>query len=67
MFGFIKNVNGLAQIANRIFETRLYNMFLTSREAQNMEIYHAALDDKNQFIGKSFCFFSLLVKNERMI
>ena len=32
MFGFIKNQNGNAVIANRIFETRLYNRFLSAEE-----------------------------------
>lgn len=50
MFGFIKNENGFIKISNRIFETRLYNMFLTSDEMQDTEIYNRALDDKNQFI-----------------
>ncbi|MBQ8639974.1 MAG: AAA-like domain-containing protein [Lachnospiraceae bacterium] len=50
MFGFIKNQNGNAVVANRIFETRLYNMFLTASEIQSSDIYKAALQDKNQFI-----------------
>ena len=50
MFGFIKNQNGTAVIANRIFETRLYNFYLSATEIQKAEIYKAALQDKNQFI-----------------
>lgn len=50
MFGFVKNRNGNVIIANRIFEIRLYNMFLTTSEAQNSTVYNAALRDKNQFI-----------------
>lgn len=50
MFGFVKNRNGNVVIANRIFEIRLYNMFLTTSEAQNTAVYNAALRDKNQFI-----------------
>lgn len=50
MFGFIKNRNGNVVIANRIFEIRLYNMFLATSEAQNTPVYNAALRDKNQFI-----------------
>lgn len=34
MFGFIKVRNGNVYIANRIFETRLYNMFLMSTDEQ---------------------------------
>lgn len=50
MFGFIKNQNGTAVMANRIFETRLYNYYLSSADMQNMDIYKASLRDKNQFI-----------------
>lgn len=50
MFGFVKNVGGMVQISNRIFETRLYNLFLSLSEAQSISIYDAALIDKNQFI-----------------
>lgn len=50
MFGFIKVEDGTVQIANRIFETRLYNYFLTLPEVQNRDIYKLAVLDKNQFI-----------------
>lgn len=50
MFGFIKVEQGMIQIANRIFETRLYNYFLTLPKAQSGEIYKLALRNKEQFI-----------------
>lgn len=50
MFGLIKNENKNVIVANRIFETRLYNMFLTASDVQTTDIYKAALQDKNQFI-----------------
>lgn len=50
MFGFIKNKNGTVVIANRIFETRLYNLFLTTSKMQSTDMYKMALQDKNQFI-----------------
>lgn len=50
MFGFIKNQHGVVAIANRIFETRLYNFYLSTSEMQNQDIYKASLMDKNQFI-----------------
>lgn len=37
MFGFIKVRNGNVYIANRIFETRLYNMFLMSTDEKFLE------------------------------
>lgn len=50
MFGFAKEENGTVQIANRIFETRLYNYFLTLPGVQNRDIYKAATLNKNLFI-----------------
>lgn len=40
MFGFIKNTNGTVSIANRIFETVLYNWFI-SEEYISSKIYDA--------------------------
>ena len=48
--GFIRIENASVQIANRIFETRLYNYFLTLPEVQNGDMYKLALRSKNQFI-----------------
>lgn len=50
MFGFIKIKNEIVTIANRIFETRLYNYFLTTDEVIGDNIYQSALQDKNQFV-----------------
>ncbi|XCP85792.1 AAA-like domain-containing protein [Roseburia hominis] len=49
MFGFIKEEDGKAVIANRIFETRLYNLFL-SEEMLNNQTYLAGARVKNQFV-----------------
>ena len=49
MLGFVVNRYGNAVVANRIFETILYNWFL-SEESVGNEIHKAALQDKNQFI-----------------
>lgn len=49
MFGFIREDGGKAVIANRIFETVLYHLFLTE-EAMKNESYHAALLDRNRFV-----------------
>lgn len=50
MFGFVKNENGSVVVANRIFEMRLYNMFLAFNDAQSSKLYKAAIQDKNQFV-----------------
>lgn len=62
MFGFIKNQNGTAVISNRIFETRLYNMYLSTPEMQENNIYKASLQDKNQFITNGYLDMRLVLE-----
>ena len=50
MFGFIKNLNGIVAISNRIFEIRLYNYYLSEDEIRGTDIGKASLREKNQFI-----------------
>ena len=61
MFGFVKDFGGIVAVANRIFETRLYNLFL-SEEVMNSESYQAALMDKNQFVQDGFLNMDLVLK-----
>lgn len=49
MLGFIRNSGGSASISNRIFETVLYNYFL-SEELVTSRVYDAGIQEKNQFI-----------------
>ena len=49
MLGFVRNDNGSVIIANRIFETYLYNLFLSEDSTDN-GMYGLAVRDKNQFI-----------------
>ncbi len=50
MFGFVKKEENRIVIANRIFETLLYNLFLASHDMCQNRLYDAALMEKNQFI-----------------
>lgn len=50
IFGFAKKSRDHIIIANRIFETLLYNFFLASPSMQQTRIYDEALRDKSQFI-----------------
>lgn len=50
VFGFLKNSQKTVAVSNRIFETRLYDMFL-AEEILESRIYKAAALDKNQFIS----------------
>ena len=49
MFGFVRQDKDNVVIANRIFETILYDLFL-SEEFLNNQMYDAGLKDKKQFI-----------------
>lgn len=48
MFGFIRNEDGSAVISNRIFETVLYNLFI-SEEFSSSQMYDAGERDCHQF------------------
>ena len=50
MFGFARREGAVVVIANRIFETRLYNRFLTSEEWKESDITQASFMDKNRFV-----------------
>ena len=50
MFGFVKVEDGTVEIANRVFETRLYNYFLTQPEPRSRELRKMAVLDKNLFV-----------------
>lgn len=50
MFGFVKNQDGKVIPANRIFDTLLYNHFLSMDELKSSKIYLASLMDQNLFI-----------------
>lgn len=51
MFGYIVNNNGRVQVANRIFETRLYNLFLSEEELSSA-MSRAAKQDETH--GRKF-------------
>lgn len=51
MFGFVKVRNSTVSIANRIFESRLYNRFLLNCPGQDSKIYREGSRQKNQFVA----------------
>ena len=53
MYGFISNTNDCVSVANRIFETRIYNWFI-SQEATDNRMYSEGVNDKNQFIQDGY-------------
>jgi hypothetical protein len=50
MYGFIKNDNNKVAISNRIFETILYNLFLSDEEIKSSVMYNEGSLAKNIFI-----------------
>ncbi len=50
MFGFVRKKDAKIIIANRIFETRLYNYFLLSEESRTTDIYRLGVREKYRFI-----------------
>ena len=62
MYGFVKEENGSVVIANRIFETRLYNAILTNKQMQKTSIFKAGENDKSQFITGNHLNMELILK-----
>ena len=50
MYGLIRNVNNTVRISNRIFEMRLYNLFLSDEELKNNIFFRAGDLAGNQFV-----------------
>lgn len=61
MYGFIKNRSGKLTIANRIFETRLYNWFISLEQTENA-IFNAGALDKPQFIENGHLNMELILE-----
>lgn len=61
MFGYLKNENGLVAVANRIFETRLYNRYL-SEDIVGSAIADEAELGKNQFVTDGFLNMDLVME-----
>ncbi len=61
MFGFMKEVQNNVVVSNRIFETVLYNLFI-SEELLDSRIYKAALLDGNIFIKDGRLDMELVLK-----
>ncbi len=62
MFGFVKKTGNSITIANRIFETLLYNLFLATPTMQQEPIYDAALKNKNQYIENGHLNMTLVLE-----
>ena len=58
MYGFIRNEDGTVKIDNRIFETRLYNLFLSDEELKRNVFCRTGDLEKNIFISMKIFFSS---------
>lgn len=61
MFGFIRNYQGNVSVANRIFETYLYDLFLSEKELNN-RIFKEGNIDKNQFVRNGILDMDLVMR-----
>lgn len=62
MFGFLKNKDNTVVVANRIFETWLYNLYLSSEEMKKTDLVQSSISDKNQFIVNGFLNMKLVME-----
>ena len=62
MYGFIRNDNNAVRIDNRIFETRLYNLFLSDEELKNNIFSRKGDLAKNQFVEDGILNMRLILK-----
>lgn len=60
-FGFLKDKNGIVAVANRIFETQFYDMFLAEM-AVNNKMYMETASNRNQFIVSGMLQMDLVMK-----
>lgn len=60
-YGFVKNQEGSTVIANRIFETVIYDWFISSETTDNL-IFSEGVNDKSQFISGSQLNMELILK-----
>lgn len=60
-FGFLKDKDGIVALGNRIFETRMYDLFL-SEMAIDSDMYHAGSMVKNQYIVSGMLQMELVMR-----
>lgn len=60
-FGFLKDKNGIVSVSNRIFETQLYDVFLSDM-AVNNKMYMEASTNRNQFIVQDMLQMDLVME-----
>lgn len=61
MFGFVRIEENSVVVANRIFETKLYNWLLTTSEMRDTSIFKAGIFDKPQFVNNGVLDIELIL------
>lgn len=61
MFGFLKESQNTVVISNRIFETKLYNLFISEEEVSSM-MYNTAVMEKNQFVENGVLQMDIVIR-----
>ena len=62
MYGFVYNDSGSLRISNRIFETLLYNLFLSDEELRNNAFYSEGSLEKNMFVSNGILNIPLVME-----
>ena len=65
MYGFIRNDNGMISISNRIFEMRLYNLFLSKEELKDNVFFREGSLAKNIFVSEGKLNMRLILEHFR--
>ena len=62
-----KNQHNNVVIANRIFETWLYNLFLSTENMESLEIYQDSMKEKSSYVTQGHLNMRLVLeRNENM-
>ena len=62
MYGLIRNEHNTVRVANRIFETRLYNLFISEEDLQNNVFYKTGDLLKKRFVEDGKLNMCLILK-----
>ncbi len=62
MFNYIRDNNGNVAVSNRIFETRLYNLFILEENKEYPSFRHAAATDSNIFVSNGHLNMELVLE-----
>lgn len=62
MYGFVRDDHGKVAVSNRIFETLLYNYYLSVNEMQESELFKIGANSKAEFILNNRLFMDMILE-----